>query len=203
MANWEVRGQYFESCSCDFLCPCPSSGLTARPTKGSCTFALAFQVEQGHFNGTNLDGLNFVVAGLTPGAMADGNWTVGVIVDERGDQAQRDALTAIASGQAGGPMSHLAPLIGKVAGVEAKPIEFKHDGMDWSNSVPGLIDQAIQGQPGANTNEPMYLDNVGHPANTRLALAKSVRSHLHAFGLNWDDDSGRNNGHFAPFNWSA
>lgn len=203
MANWDVRGQYMESCSCDFLCPCPSSGLTARPTKGSCTFALAFHVEQGQFDGTELNGLNFVVAGLTPGPMADGNWTVGVIVDERGNQSQRDALATIASGQAGGPMSHLAPLVGKVAGVEAKPIEFTHSGVNWSNSVPGWVDQAIQGQPGANPDEPMYLDNVGHPANTRLAMAKASRSHIHAFGLDWDDDGGRNNGHFAPFTWRA
>jgi hypothetical protein len=40
-----------------------------------------------------------------------------------------------------------------------------------------------------------------HPANSRLALATSRGSHLHAFGLDWDDTTGRNNGHFAPFAW--
>ena len=49
----------------------------------------------------------------------------------------------------------------------------------------------------------MYLDNVGHPAASRLALAKASRSHLHGFGINWDDTSGRNNGHFAPFAWKS
>jgi hypothetical protein len=44
---------------------------------------------------------------------------------------------------------------------------------------------------------------VGHPAATRLALAKTSRSHMHAFGIKWDDTSGRNNGHFAPFAWSS
>lgn len=56
---------------------------------------------------------------------------------------------------------------------------------------------------GSQRQEPMYLDNAPHPANKRLALAKAVRSHLHAFGLDWDDASGRNNGHFAPFNWQG
>jgi hypothetical protein len=200
---WNIRGDYFESCSCDFLCPCPSSNLTARPTKGSCTFALQFHIDQGQFDGTTLDGLNFVVAGYTPGAMAEGNWTVGVIVDERAKEGQRNAIVGIASGEAGGPMSHLAPLVGKVAGVEVRPIEFNGKGMSWSGSVPGLLEQAIEGQGGANASEPMYLDNVGHPVNTRLALAKATRSHLHAFGMDWDDDSGRNNGHFAPFSWSG
>jgi hypothetical protein len=56
---------------------------------------------------------------------------------------------------------------------------------------------------GAKPGEPISLDNVAHPVNTRLALAHATRSHLHAFGLDWDDDSGRNNGHFAPFSWQA
>jgi len=49
----------------------------------------------------------------------------------------------------------------------------------------------------------MYFDNSGHPANDRLALAKATRSHLNAFGLMWNDVSGQNNGHFAPFSWQG
>jgi hypothetical protein len=66
-----------------------------------------------------------------------------------------------------------------------------------------MLDQTIEGVAGADPNEPLYMDNTVHPVNTRLALAKAVSSHLHAFGIEWDDDSGRNNGHFAPFNWQA
>ena len=55
--------------------------------------------------------------------------------------------------------------------------------------------------PGVNDAEPMYVDNTPHPANARLALAKALPSRLHAFGLDWEDDSGRNNGPFAPFDW--
>jgi hypothetical protein len=51
--------------------------------------------------------------------------------------------------------------------------------------------------------EPLFLDNTAHPANARLALAKATRTHMHAFGINWDDTSGKTNGHFAPFNWKA
>lgn len=66
-----------------------------------------------------------------------------------------------------------------------------------------LLDQALEGMPGASPSEPMYIDNVGHPSNIRLGLARATRSHMHAFGLNRDDVSGKNNGHFAPFNWSG
>jgi len=74
--------------------------------------------------------------------------------------------------------------------------------MSRSVSIPGLLDQACEGVPSAaDSSQPLYIDNTLHPANARLALARATRSHLHAFGLDWDDTSGKNNGHFAPFNW--
>ena len=51
--------------------------------------------------------------------------------------------------------------------------------------------------------EAIYLDNAAHPANARLALAKATRSRFNVFGIQWDDTSGRRNGHFAPFDWAA
>jgi hypothetical protein len=54
---------------------------------------------------------------------------------------------------------------------------------------------------GANPDEPLYVDNNLHWANTRLALAKAIRSVMHVFGIDWEDTSGRNNGVFAPFDW--
>src|SRR5690242_13252604 len=98
MANvqWQISGDYFEACSCDSVCPCPTSGMAARPTKGACDVGLVFHVERGQYGGTKLDGLTFAVLAHTPGAMNQGNWTVGVIVDERASAPQRQALTAIA-----------------------------------------------------------------------------------------------------------
>jgi hypothetical protein len=197
---WEIRGQYFETCSCDYLCPCISD-FTARPTRGECIAALAFRVEQGRYGETALDGLDFALLVRTPEAMANGNWSVGLVVDERARPEQQQALATIVSGQAGGPMANFAPLIADFRGVQTAPIDFRQQGMHWSVAIPGLLDQAAEGVPGADQSEPMSIHNTAHPVNARLALAKAVRSHLHAFGLDWDDDSGRNNGHFAPFDW--
>ena len=200
---WKISGDYFEACSCDSVCPCPTSGLAARPTQGYCDAGLVFHVERGVYGTTKLDGLSFAVLLHTPGAMIAGNWTVGLIVDEKATTEQRDALTAIASGQAGGPMAAVGPLVGTFAGVEAKPIRIERNGLRRSASIPGSLDIAIEGIAGADQSEPVYFDNVAHPAATRLALAKASRGHMHAFGINWDDTTGKNNGHFAPFAWSS
>ena len=205
MANvqWQISGDYFEACSCDYVCPCISAAMAARPTKGACDVGLVFHVERGRYGNTTLDGLNFAVLAHTPGAMIQGNWTVGLVIDERASKEQREALTTIASGQGGGPMAALGPLIGNFGGAESKPIKIEGSGMRRSVSIPGMLDLAIEGMPGANQGEPMYLDNVGHPAASRLALAKATRSHMHGFGISWDDTSGGNNGHFAPFAWKS
>jgi hypothetical protein len=178
--------------------------MAAAPSKGECFFAMAFHVDQGRYGGTALDGLNFALIGHTPAAMGEGHWSVGVIVDERASQEQRDALAGIASGQAGGPMAAVGPLVERMLGIEAKPITYKKDGMKRSLSIPGVLEQAVEGVPSvAKAGEPLYIDNTGHPANPRLALARSSGSKLNAFGLRWEDKSGQNNGHFAPFAWKS
>jgi hypothetical protein len=203
--TWQVSGQYYETCSCDFVCPCILGQMAVSPTKGSCTFAMAFQVDRGTYGTVSLDGLGFIVLGLTPEAMAKGNWSVGVIADDRATAEQREAIGAIASGGAGGPMSALSGLVGKFLGVESAPIRFDRDGVKWSVKASDLVDMAAEGAKGLNPDatEPLHLDNTGHPAADRLALAHASRSHVHALGLAWDDATGRNNGQYAPFSWRS
>ena len=202
---WQVSGQYYETCSCDFVCPCVLGQMVVKPSKGSCTFAMAFQIERGRYGAVSLDGLGFIVLGLTPEAMGKGNWSVGLVADERASVEQRDAITAIASGAAGGPMAALSGLIGKFLGVEPAPIRFNRSGDTWSVSASGLVDMAAASAKGINPAdpEPIHLDHTGHPAANRFALAHASKSHLHALGLNWDDVSGTNNGQYAPFSWRS
>ena len=206
MANpaWSASGDYFETCNCDYLCPCLSSNLAAKPTKGDCTFAFAFRVDQGRFGDVSLDGLCFALAGVAPGPMIKGDWKVGVIVDERANDAQEKAIVAIASGQAGGPMSGLAPLIASFLGVEKKSIVFDKQGLRRSVSILGVLDQAVEGVPSPIVpGEPLVIDNGMHPVNKRLALARATKSVMSVFGLRMNETSGRNNGHFAPFSWKG
>ena len=202
--GWQVSGQYFETCSCDYVCPCILTNMAAKPTKGACHVAMAFQIDRGRYGTVALDGLGFAVVGMTPGVMAEGHWRVGLVVDERATAAQVDALTGIGSGQAGGPMAALGPLVETFLGVEKKPIRFEKSGLHRKVTIPGVLEQEAEGVPSAaKQGEPVVLDNTMHPANARLALMRAVRSTLTVFGLHWNDTSGKNNGHFAPFNWQA
>jgi len=200
--SWQISGQYAETCSCDFICPCLPGHLAVKPTKGSCTFAMAFHVDQGNYGAERLDGISFVIVGRTPEEMGKGNWDVGVIVDERASAAQQEALVAICSGQAGGPMAALSGLVGQFHGTQPAPIQVAGTDGRWSTSAGQFLNQSMQAVNGM-AGQPLFLENTGHPAADRFGLAKAESSHLHVFGLNWDDDSGQNNAQYAPFHWEA
>ena len=201
--EWKVGGQYYETCSCDYVCPCVLQQMSVEPSKGTCTFAMAFEIDKGNFGSVSLDGLGFVVVGRTPEAMGKGNWSVGLIIDDRATTEQRDAITAVASGAAGGPMAGLSGLIGQFLGVESASIKFDRAGAQWSVSAANMIDMSAQAAMGINpeNSEPLKLSNTGHPASDSLLLDHAVKSHVNALGIKWDDVSGGNNGQHAPFSW--
>jgi hypothetical protein len=137
--------------------------------------------------------------------MADGNWIFAGVVDERADDAQRKALVAIVSGEAGGPPAFIREnLVSDFRGVELKPIQFDLDGLKRSTVIPDVLSFQIEGVASRNrSGEPFYIDNTAHPAGRRLALARARQTHVHGFGLDLDLVGKGNNGHFAPFAWAG
>jgi hypothetical protein len=200
---WKVSGQYYETCNCDFICPCLPGQMAVRPSKGDCQFAMAFQIERGSFGAVSLDGLGFIVLGRTPEAMGKGNWSVGLVTDARATSEQRDAIMTIASGAAGGPMAALSGLIGKFLGAESASIAFERTGSSWSVKASTLVDMAATGAQGLKPDAELQLTNTGHPAADTFTLAHASRSHVNVLGLTWDDVTGKNNGQFAPFSWKG
>jgi len=204
-AKWSIAGEYMESCNCDYLCPCIYTNPQGPATHEQCTSLQVYRIGHGNFGDVKLDGLAFALVIRSGRVMVDGNWVLGCVIDERANAAQRDALGAIASGQAGGiPARIRASLVRDFRGVEARPIEFRMDGLKRSASIPGILEFAIEGVASrANNGEPLYLDNTAHPAGQRLALARSSETHVHGFGLELDMTARGNNGHFAPFSWTG
>jgi hypothetical protein len=166
---------------------------------------MVFRIDEGNYGGLRLDGLKFALVIRSGKVMADGNWIFAVVVDETADDARRQALAAIASGEAGGPTSFIRQnLVSDFRGVQFKSIDFTMDGLKRSARIPDILAFEIDGVASRNrTGDPYYIDNTGHPASRRLALARAKEMHVHGFSLDLDIIGKGNNGHFAPFTWTA
>jgi hypothetical protein len=204
-SKWALRGEYMESCNCDYLCPCIYTNPQGPATFDHCTAVMVFRIDEGSFGETKLDGLKFALVIRSGKVMADGNWIFAGVVDDGADEAQRTALAAIVGGEAGGtPAVIRQNLVSDFRGIAFKPIEFHMDALKRAASIPDVLAFEIEGVLSRNrSGEPLYIDNTGHPANRRLALAQSKETHVHGFGLDLDVVGKGNNGHYAPFAWAA
>jgi hypothetical protein len=175
--------------------------MTSKPTQGACDVGVVFHIENGKYGDVALDGLNVALILHTPGPMADGNWTAAAYLDERADDRQSEALGAIFTGAAGGPMGAFAPFITTMLGVKKVPIAYRADGKKRSVEIPGVMSMGVQALPSLSGEE--IWASTGHPISPeRLAFAVGAeRSTFADYGMRWDN-SGKN-GHYAPIRWSA
>jgi hypothetical protein len=203
--NWEIKGDYIESCNCDYLCPCIYTNPQGAATHDNCVALMAYRIDQGHFGNVSLDGQRFAFVIRSGRVMADGDWLFGAVVDEAADEDQRQALAEIVGGKAGGVPGRIhAGLVGDYRGVQFNRIEFDQDGVKGTVNIPGMLSYEIEGTLSRSGNgKPLYIDNTSHPANTRLALARSGHMRIHGFGIDLELNGQGNNGHFAPFSWSG
>jgi hypothetical protein len=198
---WQLTGTYAESCSCDAVCPCTWSALTAKATLDRCRALLAFHVAAGEIDGTDVSGLNFALFLDTPPVMAEGNWRVGVFLDAAASDVQADELGAVLAGQRGGPPAMLGPLIGELLGIERVPIEYSEDGHGHHVRVGEAGGFEVTDFVAMEGAEPVRLQNVAHPANTTLTVAPATTATLSTFGIDWG--SSGQSGFAAPFAWSG
>jgi hypothetical protein len=198
---WKLEGTYFESCSCDAICPCTWSALTAKATLDRCRALLGYHVQNGDINGVDVSGLNFALFLDTPPVMAEGNWRVGVFLDDAASDGQAEALGAVLAGQHGGPPAMLGPLIGELLGIERAPIAFSDDGGSHSIKIGDSIDVGVEDFVAIEGQDPVKLTNVFHPSNTTLTVAPAKAAALSTFGVEWGREG--QSGFSAPFSWSG
>ena len=198
---WSIRGTYYENCSCDAVCPCTWSNMTQPATNDDCRVALLFEVDEGAIEGVDVAGTTCVVIMQTPRYMLEGGFKAGLIVDAGATDEQAERLSQVFSGQLGGPMAGLAPLITDFVGVERLPVNVEHDGKDHHIVVGDALDLQLSKEV-AGDGEPVQLTNIViHPAGPTLdvAIANSVSNSV--FGIDWSGDglSGFSN----PYSWAA
>jgi hypothetical protein len=200
---WRVEGTYFENCSCDMVCPCTTSGLSMPADYERCRVVLVFHVASGEIEGVDVKDLTVGVLADTPQLMSDGNWRVGLFMDQKASEEQAEKLAGVFSGQLGGPLGMVAPLVGEMLGMEVAPIDYVDDGRRHRVRIGNAVDIEIEDfvPPATPEGEVSKLTGMFHPANSTLTIARATASRVNAFGLEFSNE-GRN-GHSAPFSWAA
>jgi len=199
--SWHLKGSYAETCSCELMCPCNLS-FDHGATYDYCRAALAFNIKDGAIDGTDVSGLKAAFVIDTPKVMTDGNWRLAVFIDDQASDEQADKLTAVFTGQMGGPMEALGPLVGEVLGVERAPIEMTDDGLRHTVKVGDAIDFEIEDIVpfGVETGEPAKLTGIFHPVGSTLTAAEATRSKINAMGIEYEGKTGLST---AEFSWAA
>ena len=199
--SWNLTGNYVETCSCELMCPCNTS-LDHGATYDFCRVTLVFDIREGEVEGTDIAGRRVALIADTPKVMTDGNWRLGVYVDDGASDEQFDKLVKVFGGQLGGPMGALAPLVGEVVGVERAAIDVAADGLRHSVRVADTIDFEVQDIVpfGVETGEPVRFQGMFHPVGSDLTMAEATRSRIDAFGISYEAKTGLSK---SSFSWAA
>ena len=198
---WKLSGTYFETCSCEVICPCTAS-LALGADYDRCKVTLVFAIKDGEVEGTDVSGLTVAAVADTPKVMTDGNWRIGTFIDSAASDEQADKLAAVFGGQLGGPMEALGPLIGENLGVERASIEVREEGLKHSITIGDAVDFEIEDIVpfGIESGEPAKLKDVFHPAGSEFNISKATRSQISAFGIEYEGKSGFST---SQFSWAA
>jgi hypothetical protein len=199
--SWKLEGSYFETCSCDVICPCTAS-LALGATNDRCKAMLVFNVQSGEVDGTDVSGQTVAAIADTPKVMSEGNWRLGVFIDAAASDEQAEKLGAVFSGALGGPMEALGPLVGENLGVERLPIEVHEDGLKHSIRIGEAVDFEIEDIVpfGVESGEPAKLTGIFHPAGSELTVAHAMRSKIDAFGIQYEGKAAFSS---SRFSWAA
>jgi hypothetical protein len=194
--SWNLSESYVETCSCELMCPCNLS-FDHGATYDFCRVTLVFNIREGEIDGTQIGGLKVAVIADAPKVM-----TQGVFVDEKATDLQFDRLVQVFTGQLGGPMAALAPLVGEVLGVERAAIDVSDDRLRHSVRVGDVIDFEIEDIVpfGIETGRPVRFDGMFHPVASNLTMAEARRSRINAFGIQYEGKTGLST---SQFSWAA
>lgn len=201
--SWSIEGRYFENCSCEVVCPCTAS-LALAADNDHCRVVLVFHVDSGEVEGVDVSGLTLAAVAESGRYMHEGNWKLGVLIDDAASDEQAEKLGAVFSGELGGPMEALSGLIGEQLGIERVPMEFASS--DGKHRLKlGDLGQAVVVDVvplGSQSGAPARLSGIFHPVGSELTIAQSAEnSGVKVFGIEFG--GGGKAGFSHSFAWSA
>lgn len=203
--SWRLRGDYLENCNCEVACPCTVANFAAPATyEEGCKALLGFHIDSGEVDGVDVSGLTVaVVLADSPQMMIEGGWRVGLVMDEAASPEQTDKLAAVFSGQLGGPMAALAPLLGEFLGVERARMQYEHDGRRRSLAIGDrtrMEVEEINSPVDPEAEAPRVTGVTGHVTGAALAVARGS-SQVDALGVSFANAD--KSAFTAEFAWSA
>ena len=190
---YKVEGTLLEVCTCEILCPC---WVGEDPDNPTCDSIMAYHVDSGQVNGTDLSGRTLALITDIPGNVMKGNWKAAVFVDDGADDEQHQAMVDIWTGKLGGPVADLAQLVGEVVSVERVPITYEIEKGRGTIKIGDFAEadmEPFRGPTGDVTtlNESIFTTIPGAPAWVAKA-GKYVRKVSAKYGLRDTDLEGHN-----------
>jgi hypothetical protein len=185
-ADWAIKGELFLNCSCTVFCPCVVSLGAHPPTEGHCHAWMAIAIDEGHYEGESLSGLNVGLLVDIPGRMGEGNWRVGAYVDERASDAAYNGLLAIFSGAAGGTTGLFTMLVSEIMGAEREKVEIVRDGKRRGLHIGKKIRGEIEMIDGKSPDHPVMVSNSTYWMGPDIIAAKGLKSKVRDYGRVWD-----------------
>ena len=174
--NWAIQGELFLNCSCTVFCPCVVSLGAHPPTEGHCHAWMAIAIDDGHFEGESLAGLNVGLLVDIPGRMGEGNWKVAAYVDENATGKAYNGLLQILSGAAGGTTGLFTMLVSEIIGAERAPVEIVRDGKKRSINIGRKIQGEIEMIEGKSPDHPVMVSNSKYWMGPDIIAATGLRS---------------------------
>ncbi len=123
---WSIEGRYFENCSCEVVCPCTAS-FALGADNDYCRVVLVFGVDRGEVDGVDVSGTTVAAVAESGRYMHEGNWKLGLLIDDSASEEQAEKLQGVFTGALGGPMGALSGLVSEVLGVERVALEFSSE----------------------------------------------------------------------------
>ena len=199
---WRLEGAYTENCNCEVVCPCVASAFAAPATYDRCTAMFAWHIESGEVDGTDVSDLSVVLVLDTPRQMSEGNWRVGMFMDDRASEEQAEKLGGIFSGQMGGPLANFVPLISENLGMEVASIEHIDEGLRHRVKVGDAIEVEIEDlvSPFDPDGPLPKLSETRHPANSDLTPARTLSARVQGLGIDFSGEG--KSGMSTRFSWA-
>lgn len=206
--DWKLEGDWFDVCTCNIPCPC---SFAQPPTNNSCDVIFAYRFREGQYGGIGLNGLNAVMFGELRGNVWGGDkLSVGFAIDANASEPQREALTQILTGKAGGWMGQLSQTFSEIRSIDVLPITVEIDPelMHWHVNIPGVIDAGGEALTGPTSDPAKRVQTFNPPGSEvgptgkLITWARSTASVWNRMGFKQNLPAGQNSKHMT-FQWQG